>query len=100
MSNWRKDNQHKWDEYTRARKYGMFPGQYEEMYGSQRGLCAICLEPHVKLSIDHCHKTGKVRGLLCKKCNLVLGMVNDSEEILLSAMNYLVETRDNTEAGT
>jgi hypothetical protein len=54
-------------------------------------LCAICRQPSVgqRLSIDHCHETGIVRGLLCSPCNLGLGSFRDSVERLESAIRYL-----------
>lgn len=42
-----------------------------------------------KLHVDHCHQTGKIRGLLCQKCNMALGLLNDSVEILETAIRYL-----------
>ena len=60
----------------------------------QNGCCAICKgeEPSDfkgRLSIDHDHSSGKIRGLLCMKCNSGLGMFNDDEDILLNAIKYL-----------
>ena len=67
---------------------------YLSMLEEQHGCCAICggLEPSDykrRLSVDHDHKTGKIRGLLCMKCNSGLGMFDDSETILLNAIKYL-----------
>lgn len=57
--------------------------------------CDICFEDNQDLLvIDHCHVTGKARGILCRNCNTLLGMAEDDEEILLSAMSYLRESRD------
>jgi len=50
-------------------KYGLSLKQYKQMYEDQSYQCAICGEKK-KLHVDHCHKTGKVRGLLCHRCNL------------------------------
>lgn len=68
----------------------------EQMNRKQKGRCAICgNRPSVKngrvmnLHIDHCHKTGKVRGLLCGACNSGLGMFKDSPKLLLEAVAYL-----------
>jgi len=63
----------------------------------QNGKCAICKKPETRktgnkireLSIDHCHKTGKVRGLLCDSCNNGLGRFKDSVKLLESALKYL-----------
>ena len=72
---------------------------YYKILESQNGVCAICKKQSNKrsnngktikaLAVDHCHKTGKVRGLLCDKCNTSLGHFCDSIEILQSAINYL-----------
>lgn len=83
-----------------VRNYGITIDDYEDMYNNQSGVCAICgqLETKkyngniVKLTVDHCHDTGKVRGLLCKRCNTALGGFNDSAKILTKALNYLLNT--------
>jgi hypothetical protein len=71
--------------------YGITLNEFEEMAKRQNGVCAICLKPSRKiLQVDHCHKTGKVRGLLCGKCNMFLEHVNDDAEFLFRASSYLV----------
>src|SRR5579859_3784018 len=70
--------------------YGLTPEEYDVLIKLQSGLCAICDKPETKivngtlslLSVDHCHKTGKNRQLLCSQCNLMLGNANDDPEIL------------------
>lgn len=60
------------------------------MFAEQLGLCAICHKPEdIKLAVDHCHDTGKIRGLLCKRCNMGIGLLGDSPEITLNATLYL-----------
>lgn len=74
------------------KKYGITLGEYNVLDESQNGLCAICRNPQnnkKNLSVDHNHKTGKVRGLLCHKCNVGLGMANDNVEVLESMISYL-----------
>jgi hypothetical protein len=64
---------------------------------SQNGKCAICTisESEIKhgrnkyFAVDHCHTTSKVRGLLCYKCNCILGFINDNTEHLTNAIKYL-----------
>jgi hypothetical protein len=59
--------------------------------------CAICNVATDKLVVDHCHKTNKVRGVLCSSCNLGLGKFKDSLELLEAAMLYLVDSLDEPE---
>jgi len=77
-----------------CRNYGINHKQYEEMFIQQENKCAICGSPQVgtkRLSIDHCHKTGKVRALLCQKCNFGLGFFRDNVELLEKAKQYLIK---------
>jgi hypothetical protein len=68
--------------------------QFEALLGRQARACAICFEAvGERLNVDHDHSTGKVRGLLCRRCNLLLGKVQDNETILASAINYLRRSR-------
>lgn len=79
------------------RKYGITVDTYKEMLAEQSGVCAICHKPEsacskgniLPLAVDHCHKTGKVRGLLCNRCNRVLALFDDDIEIMKSAIDYL-----------
>jgi len=74
------------------RKYKIPVKHYNKMLKDQKGLCFICGSTNTKgnkLNIDHNHKTGKIRGLLCLKCNLALGLVNDDIDILLAMVSYL-----------
>ncbi len=73
-------------------KFGITPEIYAEMSNAQRGVCAICgngPEPKQYLDIDHCHKTGKVRGLLCNMCNRSIGSFSDSTKRISSMIRYL-----------
>ena len=75
-------------------KYNITPEQYAEMLTKQDGKCAICgREPNwgkKKLDVDHCHKTGKIRGLLCSDCNIGLANFKDSPELMQKATNYVI----------
>ena len=75
------------------RAYGISLEDYTEMLSEQEGCCAICMRHHSlftrKLSVDHDHQTGKIRGLLCKDCNTSLGQFNDDVDTLLKAVSYL-----------
>jgi len=86
-------NKHDIREYRLLKKYGINNEQYNSLIKKQNNKCAICNTQdnnfRKKLSVDHDHKTGKIRGLLCYKCNLILGNANDSIEILNKAKKYL-----------
>lgn len=76
------------------RSYGLTFADYNAMLKKQNGLCAICSSSppyhHKKrLNIDHCHTTGRVRGLLCDACNRALGLLKDSPDLMLKAISYL-----------
>ena len=78
---------------SRIRSYGISVEDYEEMLESQGGGCYICgIGPSVRaLDIDHDHRTGKVRGLLCSNHNRALGLLGDDPDLLLAAHTYLVK---------
>ena len=67
------------------RKYGLTVSAYKAMLTNP---CAIC-GSRKERQVDHCHKTGVVRGTLCRRCNSTLGFVNDDTEILLKMVDYL-----------
>lgn len=79
------------------RVYNITLEEYQHMYKRQSGLCAICKtegftlnkNQRQKIVIDHCHETGRIRGLLCHNCNRALGLLKDSEENLKRAIEYL-----------
>ena len=80
------------------RRYNITPQEYENKLASQDYKCAVCGKDAVDnkrggkldpLHIDHCHKTGKLRDLLCHQCNSGLGQFKDNIEILQKAMDYL-----------
>ena len=75
------------------RRFGITLEQFNQMYEKQNGKCLICdatesLLGH-RLAVDHCHTTGKIRGLLCKSCNVALGGFKDNIENLKRAIEYL-----------
>jgi hypothetical protein len=85
---WAKENKNK----TLLRKYGITEQQFDTMLEDQCGRCDICgthFESSKTTNIDHCHTTGKVRALLCRHCNLVLGHAKESVQILENAVQYL-----------
>ena len=83
-------------EAHRKRKFGIENGTYDKMFAEQNGVCYICkrtatevVKSRSVLSIDHCHKTGKVRKLLCNSCNTALGHVGDNINTLEKMISYL-----------
>ena len=75
-------------------RYNLTYEEFGNKYREQGGKCAICSESKplgsVKgLNVDHCHTSGKIRGLLCRKCNTGLGQFDDNIEILENAIKYL-----------
>lgn len=75
------------------RVYGLTRAELDAMLEAQNHLCAICGNGHVgvgtRLHVDHCHASGKVRALLCGKCNTLIGLADDSPERLELAAAYL-----------
>lgn len=91
---WAKRNPNKVIE-KRVSKYGLTFVKYNEMLLSQNNSCKICLNVFAEQPcVDHDHSTGKVRGLLCKKCNIGLGAFKDKVVNLENAIRYLMESRD------
>jgi len=76
---------------NRLSKYNLTEMDYVAMVERQSNLCAICGAYMKSTNIDHDHKTGRVRGLLCYKCNVGLGFFSDNPEFLENAAAYLSE---------
>lgn len=102
---WKNNNREKVREYARQqyknnpdrernnrlkREYGISLDDYQRMYKEQGGVCAVCGSSSEKnFHVDHNHKTGEVRGLLCDKCNKALGFVKDDLNIIKRLKRYL-----------
>lgn len=81
-------------------RYKMSVGDYEKILADQAGVCAICHRPErdldvrygvpKRLTIDHCHRSEKFRGLLCSNCNKAIGLLEDDPELAKAATDYLV----------
>lgn len=84
----------------RLKQFDLTTEQYEEMLHAQNSQCAICTQPCSsgrRLAIDHNHKTGKVRGLLCTRCNIRLGMIENVQAMrfqLRPFLRYLMKHGD------
>lgn len=74
--------------WTLKARYGLTPEQVDVMLLKQKGLCAICAKEPKKACVDHDHKTGKVRGILCHRCNIGLPYVEEMN-FRISATRYL-----------
>jgi hypothetical protein len=105
---WRRDNRERYNATQRAyatsgrkaianrkshlkRKYGLTPEQYDAMLAAQGGVCFICRERpgDLPLHVDHDHRSGEVRKLLCVRCNNALGLFAESPELFTAAAEYL-----------
>lgn len=79
------------------RRYGISRADYDALFARQGGLCAICRKPSkLRLCVDHCHVTGMIRGLLCRKCNAGLGCLGEDQRALVAALAYLGARSDDS----
>lgn len=73
--------------------FGLTLADYDRMFDAQKGCCKICdkhqSQLNKRLAVDHCHQTGKIRGLLCNSCNRALGLFGDNKDNLKAALDYL-----------
>lgn len=98
VKRWAENNPERRAQISRKAKlkntFGMSEQDYEELLQSQNYCCAICNTPTPTgrwkvFAVDHCHTTGKVRGLLCNECNRGMGLLKDSADICMKAAIYL-----------
>lgn len=83
-------------------RYGLDIESYDRMLEMQGGLCAICEDPpdpngvraSSRLHVDHCHETGRIRALLCTRCNRAIGYLRDRPDLALRAAEYLESYRE------
>jgi hypothetical protein len=79
--------------HTLKKNFGLSLAQYDLMFNEQGGCCAICgrhqSELKKALAVDHDHKTGNIRKLLCARCNILLGFAKDNVELLEASIKYL-----------
>lgn len=90
------DRKNGYDLKSRLKRiYGITVGEYQEMLKYQDFKCAICLSENPKRKgarnffVDHNHKTGFIRGLLCHRCNLAVGLVEEDQSIIMNLSRYL-----------
>jgi uncharacterized Zn ribbon protein len=94
----RKKQEKQWGVDACFARYGIVQKEYDELLRAQNGRCAVCGKNNAgatqsgkqkRMYVDHDHKTGTVRGLLCNNCNMALGFVHDDPELLLKLVAYL-----------
>lgn len=81
------------------KRFGITLEDYNQMMAEQKGVCKICGFPETKLdhrtkqprrlAVDHCHKTGRVRALLCSDCNTAIGLLKEDVELMRKAIEYV-----------
>lgn len=92
---WSQTNKVYWRERMLRNKYGLTEAEYDDISNNQGGVCKICggknnsTGTEKRLVVDHDHLSGKVRGLLCDRCNQGIGLLQESETVLVSAIDYL-----------
>ena len=98
----REKNKDKSRDYHLKRKHNITYVEYLQMVDKQNNVCAICNKPEVckrqgnikLLAVDHSHKTGEIRGLLCYACNSAIGYAKESTEVLKQAITYINDTSE------
>ena len=89
---WRAKNPELTKNNELRKRFGISLAVYHEIDAAQGGVCAICQKPepvYRHLPVDHCHATGKIRGLLCSHCNKAIGSFGDDVSVLQRAIDYL-----------
>lgn len=93
VAKWQRDNNYRHNEKTKSyllrSKYGLTRDDLNAIIEAQGGRCLICNQQTEKLRVDHCHVTGKVRGLLCHGCNTGIGLLGEEPDRLEAAAAYL-----------
>lgn len=97
MKRWTEDRKEEWGDYyflfrkhSQLKKFGLTGNDYLVMWMECGGLCEVCgrADADRLLAVDHCHETGRVRGLLCLNCNQALGKLKDDPELIRSLAEY------------
>jgi len=99
MREYRKNKPHIMKSIDLKKRFGISLEEYQEMLEKQNYVCATCNRPERSidhrtkqvrsLAVDHCHTTGKIRGLLCSDCNTALGLLKDNTETMKNMISYL-----------
>lgn len=86
---WRGNNPQAYADISLRSRFGITLEQYEDLLRAQDSVCPICLCKPVSPVVDHDHKTLEVRGILCRTCNIGIGMLKDDPELIKRALTYL-----------
>jgi uncharacterized protein (DUF924 family) len=88
--NWRETHPNATVNSDRKRRFGMTPDEYAQRLAAQNGVCAVCEgnRSTKALGVDHDHKTGLARGLLCSNCNSALGLMDDNATLIRKLAEY------------
>lgn len=99
MRDYRKKNPSKMKAIDLKKRFGISLEQYNTMLAEQAGVCKICSLPETALdhrtlkprnmAVDHCHKTNRIRGLLCSDCNMAIGLLKEDLSLFQKASKYL-----------
>ena len=79
-----------WKKRNIARRYNITIEYYNDILNKQQGRCLLCNIIPKKIVVDHCHSSGKVRGLLCNECNTAIGLFKENIEVFKKAIDYLL----------
>lgn len=85
---WRAANPDKQRAEDRRKNYGLDAAGFDALFAAQHGVCLICRVSDAT-SVDHCHATGRIRGILCRACNAGLGLLRDDPALVRAAAAYL-----------
>jgi hypothetical protein len=93
---WNAANRDRQKDYHLKAAFGVDLDWYNTILKKQKGCCAICKQPPTKrrLAVDHNHATGKVRGLLCKNCNIAIGLLDENVERARFVIKYLIKYKE------
>ena len=102
QKSYRAENRKVLQDKERQRRFGITRNEYAELFHKQNGKCAICQREETatrngtvkSLAVDHCHSSGKIRGLLCADCNTGIGKLKDDVKILQNAIQYLSNPKE------
>ena len=99
MREWRRKNPDLARSNDLKKRFGITLDEWNRMLDEQQGVCKLCSQPETKLdhrtkqprrlAVDHCHKTGKVRALLCSDCNTAIGLLKEDVELMKKAIEYV-----------